>query len=157
MSNAENWRETGRRLAVQREALIAAGVDPSELVVPLGLVDGSTSDGYHTYDELYEFRMLYHAAFVNTAHAISLVHHEAPPTVKSLKHSDGEWCFGGGWFIVVTELPNGQQISNHYEAKHWDLFQVPAVDVPPAFDGHTTEDVVERLRWFAEFWAGRGR
>lgn len=114
-------------------------------------VTGSTSDGYHTFDELYEFRMLYHAAFVNTSHALSVVHHEAPPTVKSLKHSDGEWCFGGGWFIVVTELPHGQ-ISNHYETKHWDLFNVPAVDVPPAFDGHEATDVIERLRAFVEFW-----
>lgn len=109
-------------------------------------VDGSTSDGYHTFDELYEFRMLYHASFVR---ALGLYYAVAAqpnnPTVKSWKHSDGELCFGGGWFIVVTDTPEGQ-ISNHYEAKHWDLFQVPEVETPPEFDGHTAADVLTRLR-----------
>lgn len=114
-------------------------------------VTGSTSDGFHTFDELYEFRMLYHAAFVNVLEASRTIGVGGGATVKSLKHSDGEFCFGGGWFIVVTELPHGQ-ISNHYESKHWDLFRVPAVDIPPAFDDHTSEDVIERLRMFAEFW-----
>lgn len=112
------------------------------------LTDG---DGYHTFDELYEFRMLYHAAFVNALaqHAHDTQFGDGQRTVKSMKHSDGELCFGGGWFIVVTDLPAGQ-ISNHYEVKHWDLFKVPAVDTPPAFDGHTPDDVAERLREFLE-------
>ena len=114
------------------------------------VADGSTSDGYHTFDELYEFRMLYHAAFVNTRHIAERRLGAKPTTVKALKHSDGEWCFGGGWFIVVTDLPGIGQISNHYETKHWDLFKVPVVDVPPAFDGHTPGDVAERLREFLE-------
>lgn len=113
-------------------------------------VTGSTSDGNHTFDELYEFRMLYHAAFVGTVHAVDELIGKPARTVKSLKHSDGEACFGGGWFIVVTELPGAGQISNHYEVKHWDLFRVPAVDTPPAYDGHTPEDVVTRLREFLE-------
>lgn len=107
-------------------------------------INGSTSDGYHTFDELYEFRMLYHAAFVKALpkyQGRSLT----PTTVKSWKHSDGEPCFGGGWFIVVTTLPTGQ-ISNHYEEQFWDLFQVPEVDLPPEFDGHTPHDVLRRLR-----------
>jgi hypothetical protein len=114
-------------------------------------VTGSTSDGFHTFDELYEFRMLYHAAFVNALaqHAHDTQFGDGQRTVKSMKHSDGELCFGGGWFIVVTDLPAGQ-ISNHYEVKHWDLFKVPAVDTPPAFDGHTPDDVAERLHEFLE-------
>jgi hypothetical protein len=119
--------------------------------VPVNNAPGSTSDGFHTFDELYEFRMLYHAAFVNVLEASRTIGVGGGATVKSLKHSDGEFCFGGGWFIVVTELPHGQ-ISNHYESKHWDLFRVPAVDIPPTFDDHTNEDVIERLRMFAEFW-----
>jgi len=35
----------------------------------------------------------------------------------------GEYCFGGGWFLVVAVLPTGQ-ISNHYELKHWDLLNI---------------------------------
>lgn len=32
---------------------------------------------------------------------------------KSYRHADGELCFGGGWFIVMANLPTGQ-VSNHY-------------------------------------------
>jgi hypothetical protein len=65
---------------------------------------------------------------------------------KSLKHYDGEDCFGGGWFIVVAELPTGQ-ITNHYKLKDWDLFKIP--ETPKAlyeFDGHTPQDVLTRLK-----------
>ena len=38
------------------------------------------------------------------------------------------------------------QISNHYEAKDWDLFKIPIVDKAKyEFDGHTGEDVIKRL------------
>jgi len=60
-------------------------------------------------------------------------------------HHDGELCFGGGWFIVVANLPGGQ-ISNHYEMKHWDLFRIPSYEKAKyEWDGHTSEDVIKRL------------
>jgi len=91
-------------------------------------------DEFHTMDELYEYRMLYNAAAVNAWEW---------PTVKSWVHSDGGPCFGGGWFIVVATLPTGQ-VSNHYEAEHWDLFHVSEA-VPPMYDGHTPQIAAERL------------
>ena len=97
------------------------------------------SDGYHTFEELYDFRKLYNAGMFNNLPKDIKV-------IKSKKHSDGELCFGGGWFIVIAELPTGQ-ISNHYELKDWDLFKVTAEDIPSIeFDGHTASDVMERLR-----------
>lgn len=112
---------------------------------------GKISDGYHTFDELYEFRLLYNAAFFNLLFiqdcqalrgidAVADVH-------KSLKHSDGELCFGGGWFIVMAELPTGQ-ISNHYQMKDWDLFKIPERDKAAVWDGHSANDVAIRLRKF---------
>jgi hypothetical protein len=103
-------------------------------------IDGNTSDGYHTFNELYEFRKAYNVALFNEWAAIGKhsVH-------KSFRHYDGELCFGGGWFIVVAVLPNGQ-ISNHYDAKDWDLFNVPIVEKALfEFDGHTGSDVIARL------------
>lgn len=97
---------------------------------------GQISDGYHTFAELYEFRLLYNALAAN---------HSPYPAVKSWRHSDGEKCFGGGWFIVTMTLPAGQ-ISNHYEAKDWDLFDVREVATAPEWDGHTAADVAARLR-----------
>lgn len=100
---------------------------------------GDEGDEYHTMDELYEYRMLYNAHAAQGWLAATF------PVVKSWWHSDGELCFGGGWFIVVAELPTGQ-VANHYKAEHWDLFDVPAVDLPPRYDGHTPDVAAERLR-----------
>jgi hypothetical protein len=99
------------------------------------------SDGYHTFDELYEFRKLYNALLFN-----EWAKTEKYNVHKSWKHNDGEDCFGGGWFIVVAILPTGQ-ISNHYKATDWDLFQVPGTSKALfPFDGHTGKDVLERMK-----------
>ena len=100
------------------------------------------SDGYHTFKEYFEYRMLYNAAWFN-----ALAEKGDIKVVKSKRHSDGEECFGGGWFIVMAELPTGQ-ISNHYELKDWDLFKIPEVDTAPEWDGHTPKDVAERIEKF---------
>ena len=104
---------------------------------------GEVSDGYHTFNELYEYRMLYNAALFNEFAKQGLydVH-------KSRKHSDGEYPFGdSNWFIVMAELPTGQ-ISNHYEMKDWDKFQIPEKEVANKWDEHSPRDVADRLRRF---------
>jgi hypothetical protein len=99
------------------------------------------SDGYHTFDELYEFRKLYNALLFN-----EWAKAEKYNVHKSWKHNDGEDCFGGGWFIVVAMFPTGQ-ISNHYKAADWDLFQIPETEKALfPFDGHTGKDVLERMK-----------
>ena len=98
-----------------------------------------SGDEHHTMDELYEYRMLYNAHAALGWQALGYT------VVKSWRHSDGEECFGGGWFIVVANLPTGQ-VSNHYAAEHWDLFDVPDVWYPPEYDGHTPADAADRLR-----------
>jgi len=102
---------------------------------------GEVSDGYHTFNELYEFRKVYNAALFNewALQGKYNVH-------KSKRHFDGEKCFGGGWFIVVALLPSGQ-ISNHYEMKDWDLFKIAEFDEALfEFDGHDSFDVIKRLK-----------
>ena len=99
------------------------------------------SDGYHTFDELYDFRKAYNANLFNewAKQGKFDVH-------KSWRHHDGELCFGGGHFIVVAILPTGQ-ISNHYNEEDWDMFKVPAVvKAKYEFDGHTANDVLNRLK-----------
>jgi hypothetical protein len=115
-------------------------------------VDENTSDGYHTFKELYEFRKLYNAVLFNEwakedNQPIEIPKYEVH---KSWRHDDGELCFGGGWFIVVAVLPSGQ-ISNHYEAKNWALFDIPILDrAKYKWDGHTSQDVLERLKDLCE-------
>ena len=127
------------------------------------------SDGYHTFDELYEFRKMYNAVLFNEWASnyyeilknyedvdIKTLHPEIQNFLntikpkynvhKSWRHNDGELCFGGGWFIVSAMLPTGL-ISNHYKAEDWDLFKVPEVEKAIyEFDGHTPQDVLVRLK-----------
>lgn len=119
------------------------------------------SDGYHTYKELYDFRMMYNAALFNEwakqktsispigsgVRGVTLTTPvEKYHVHKSWRHHDGELCFGGDWFVVVAMLPTGQ-ITNHYKAEHWDLFKVPEVEKALfPFDGHTSSNVLARLK-----------
>ena len=107
-------------------------------------IDENTSDGFHTFKELYEFRLLLNAALFNEWHKRDKERFFGPYVCKSKLHSDGSVPFGGGWFIVTAQLPCGQ-ISFHYEMKHWDLFNITVQDKAPDYDGHTSEDVLNRL------------
>jgi hypothetical protein len=116
-----------------------------QISLPEGVDIGQVSDGYHTFDELYEFRKLYNAALFNewAAQGKYKVH-------KSTHHHSGDPCFGGGWFIVVAILPYGQ-ISNHYKMEDWDLFSCPITSTATyAYDGHTGKDVLTRLKKLTE-------
>jgi hypothetical protein len=101
---------------------------------------GEVSDGYHTFNELYRYRMLYNAAFFNL-----LARNGQVEVCKSRRHSDGEKCFGSDdWFIVMAILPTGQ-VSNHYKSKYWDLFDVPERETAFEYDGHTPNEAADRL------------
>lgn len=102
------------------------------------LADGTASDGYHSFNELYHYRMLYNAC---TALAFDAV---GWSVVRSRRHADGTTIFGGPWFIVHMETPAGQ-ITNHYRAEYWRLFDgIEEADKAPAWDLHTPD--IARLR-----------
>ena len=96
---------------------------------------GELSDGFHTFNGLYEQRMILFAALVKAY---------KDKAWKSYRHEDGEWCFGGGWFIVGIDTPEGSY-TYHYENKYWDMFD--CVDLPRGkhWDGHTEADAETRL------------
>ncbi len=122
-------------------SLIKSGLDTG-LEVQTGLI----SDTYHTFDELYEYRKILTAILFNSFHRKGLM------VRKSWKHSDGEWCFGveGKWFIVAVVLPEGQ-VSFHYKAKDWNLFQIPDQEqISFEYDGHTPSDALKRLFQYNE-------
>ena len=89
----------------------------------------------HTFNGLYEQRMILFAALVKAY---------KDKAWKSYRHEDGEYCFGGGWFIVGIDTPEGSY-TYHYENKYWDMFD--CVDLPRAkhWDGHTEADAETRL------------
>ena len=138
------------RVVVEYDSLEKAGLHPDTKLERIN----ELSDGYHTFDELYEFRKMYNAVLFNEwANTPKTNKQSLTGTVtneygvhKSWRHNDGELCFGGGWFIVSAMLPTGL-ISNHYKAEDWDSFQIPEVEKALyEFDGHTSEDVLNRLK-----------
>ena len=124
---------TGRERAVE-EGYIAGATEQKDIDDEL-CKSGEASDGYHTFNELYDFRREYNAALVNSG--VWKAH-------KSYRHHSGELCFGGGWFIVMIETPFGQ-ISNHYENKYWNEFHCEEKEFADEWDGHTEKDVIVRL------------
>ena len=96
---------------------------------------GYLSDGFHTFNGLYEQRMILFAALVKAYKGKAW---------KSYRHEDGEYCFGGGWFIVGIDTPEGSY-TYHYENNYWDMFH--CMDLPRGkhWDGHTEADAETRL------------
>jgi hypothetical protein len=92
---------------------------------------GSFSDGYHTFDGLYAQRRVLFATLCNLFKESSW---------KSLRHEDGELCFGGDWFIVGIDTPEGSY-TYHYRVEYWDMFKCPVLEVGKEWDGHTDKDV----------------
>ena len=108
----------------------AADVRP----VPEGGI-GEMSDGYHTFNGLYYQRMVLFAALVKTY---------KDKAWKSHRHEDGKLCFGGGWFIVGIDTPQGNY-TYHYEDKYWNWFECEELPVAKHWDGHTEKDVTRLL------------
>ena len=97
------------------------------------MINGETSDGYHTFNELYSHRRIL---------TKSLFNKDKLNCLKSLKHHDGTMF--EGYFIVGINTQLGWA-TYHYEIKFWDDFKVKDVDYFPEWDGHTSDDVINRI------------
>lgn len=104
------------------------------------------SDDYHTFGELYYYRMLYNALWLNDMDECLLKDYNVH---KSKRHHTGEECFDGKYFIVMVNLPTGQ-ISNHYELKYWDLFNIPEKEIADEWDGHSPQEAAIRMHKYLE-------
>ena len=103
---------------------------------------GCISDGYHTFDELYEHRItLYIALCKLYENKVDII----GDVWCSTFHSDGTSF--DGWFILGIGKEKGKQITYHIPAKYWtDVCEFAEVlDKAPEFDGHTSADVLERI------------
>lgn len=98
---------------------------------------GQISDGYHTFDELYEHRCVLFLALMASNPKLAWI---------AASHSDGS--MHEGWFVAGIHLPNGD-ITYHMPIALWPLAQdlkIEAMLKAPSFDGHTSSDVVARLK-----------
>ena len=97
-------------------------------------ITGETSDGYHTFNELYHHRAVLFSAICSCFSERSW---------KSRKHHDGTMF--PGMFIVGIETDNGQA-TYHYDIEScWDMFPVKELEQAPEWDGHTPQEAIERI------------
>lgn len=121
--------------------------------VPKANAPAYTSDGYHTFAELYEHRTGLLAALCNVAAGVMMTEGIEPEHMgclifKSWHHHDGEMY--DGMFIVGINCnqrlgPWAKWATWHCEGKWWDRFNIPELDKAPEWDGHTPEEALDRL------------
>lgn len=100
-------------------------------------------DGYHTFTELYDHRI---TLFITLCAVLR--NHTNYPIWRSKKHSDGELCFGTGTqFVLGIGEEKNRQITYHIPIERWDeAGYALTYDKAPEWDGHTSDDVIGRLK-----------
>lgn len=104
----------------------------------VGGIDRSPSDGYHTFDELYDHRIALFIALCRSMNSDSEVW-------RSKLHADGSGY--ENWFIMGIGKEKGRQISYHLPMIEWGATTfAETLDRAPEWDGHTPNDVINRLK-----------
>lgn len=106
---------------------------------------GDLSDGYHTFNELYDHRIQLFIALCQEIRNNPANHTGQKSYVwRSKKHSDGsEWS---GWFIMGIGYERGEQITYHLPLSKWNATDFcDTLEYAPNYDGHTSTDVLIRL------------
>ena len=113
-------------------------------------------DGYHTFGELYEHR---HALWIVLCFSIDTLVKAVPDknplgavengflsVWRSRRHSDGELAFNGDWFLLGINKEKGKQMTYHLPMSKWDECEfAETLEKAPEWDGHTSDDVLERI------------
>ena len=98
------------------------------------VITGETSDGYHTFNELYHHRAVLFSVIVKAF---------PERAWKARQHNDGTMY--SGMFIVGIDTPDGQA-SYHYDIDpYWDMFECRELERAPEWDGHTPAQAIERI------------
>lgn len=98
------------------------------------VITGETSDGYHTFNELYHHRAVLFSVIVKAF---------PERAWKSRQHHDGTMY--SGMFIVGIDTPEGQA-SYHYDIDpYWDMFECRELERAPVWDGYTPAQAIERI------------
>ena len=111
----------------------------------------NTSDGYHTFKELYDHRITLFIALARLCRRQELKigeMTEQPFVWRSKRHSDGELCFGTGTqYVLGIGNFEGQQMTYHIPIERWEETDFArTLEKAPKYDGHTSQDVLDRLK-----------
>ena len=97
-------------------------------------ITGETSDGYHTFNELYHHRAVLFSV---------IVANYPDRAWKSKKHHDGTMY--DNMFIVGIDTPDGQATYHYDIDPYWVMFKCRVLDNAPEWDGHTPAQAIERI------------
>lgn len=116
-----------------------------------GSEEMEVSDGYHTFGELYEHRIALFITLCRVAREVynvfggKDVSQRILPIWRSKLHHDGTSY--DGWFVMGIGDEKGEQITYHLPVAKWEETGFAETrGKSPEFDGHTSKDVLERLR-----------
>lgn len=118
----------------KNDILLSMGVRQIIADAPDAKIDGDTSDGYHTFNELYHHRAVLFSVIVKAF---------PERAWKSRKHHDGTMY--DGMFIVGIDTPQGQATYHYDVDPYWGMFACRELDCAPEWDGHTPAEAISRL------------
>ena len=128
-------------------------VAPNELAFTVDSLS-DVSDGYHSIQDLYDHRITLFIALCRcmesgiSQNQQAIMGREAEHPMRpwrSKLHSDGSVM--QGWFIMGIGKEKGEQISYHLPLSRWDETGfAETLEKAPEWDGHTSDDVLERLK-----------
>ena len=130
----ENYDDREHRIVDFSEDILKAimNVIKTEKVIE---INGETSDGYHTFNELYHHRAVLFSVIVKAF---------SDKAWKSKQHNDGTMY--DGMFIVGINTPEGQATYHYDIDPYWDMFECRELERAPEWDGHTHAQAIERIR-----------
>jgi hypothetical protein len=101
-------------------------------------INGETSDGYHTFKELYHHRAVLFSVVCSQF---------TDKAWKSKLHYDGTMF--DNMFIVGIDTPNGQATYHYDIDPYWNIFNVRELKKSPEWDGHTSAEAIERIGYMS--------
>lgn len=109
------------------------------------LVDSTdtVSDGFHTFGELYAHRIALFVALCRMIVRSSVQKH----VWRSKKHHPEDQLMYEGWFIIGIHKEEGKQMTYHLPLSAWEETNfAETLGHGVKWDGHSPEDVIQRLK-----------
>ncbi len=105
-----------------------------------------SKDDSHTFCELYAHRNELFIALCRTLYVAGML----KKVWKSTKHSDGKQLTD--YFVLGVDTKENKQISYHIPIDRWDDCWFAEAFDTALWDGHTSEDVLIRLKTIDAAW-----
>lgn len=102
-------------------------------------VSGTTSDGFHTFNELYHHRAILFSVIVSRFPELAW---------KSKKHATGDMY--EGMFIAGINTPDGPATYHFDIDPYWNMLKCKELELAPKWDGHSPDQAIERISKLAE-------